>query len=340
MHSAKQRSSSKKFVFMATAFVLTAAIGTAPGIAATKKAPVKKAAARKAATKTKITSSKSVQAEAEPKPAPSPAILLTELGPLTSTPEQVRKALIEKWGFPTWWPAPIGRIITVGENRILRPLFVSRSQSIETFLDSPLTIEQLADRITPPADYVRQSSSSPFEGRQDITFKVGDQVRLTVSLTVTDTTIAEGKYRVEYSVDVQAPPRPDYDIDNPALPAPNFRTLLRVPAGSQTTELFFGVTVRRGLQAPDGTVTRFTTPDYANLYYSAVVQNAPADTGEQFAKNPLPGYISGPYDPPTPDHLILENAAARRLYIINRYGPQTFYISISHQFLPGEIVPN
>jgi hypothetical protein len=325
---------------IATLFA-TATLGPIEASAVTKKPVTKKAVTKKPAKTTtppKTTQTKTAQAT-DTQEAPSPAALIAELGPFTGRPDENLKVLVNKWGFPTWWPAPQGRIISVFEDRTLRPTFLRRQQSLYTYLDSPQTIEQLADRLKPPPEFLRQPAVTQPDGTQQIWFKLGEQYALTVTVKTTDKPIAEGKHQVRYTLFTEKPTTPDSDITSPAPPGQSLKEFLRTPPGSQPNELYVQLTVNRILVSPDGVEQEVSTPNEPDFTYDLLLQNTPPDYATQLAKNPPAGFTQGPYNPPTPEGFIIENPTARRLYMVNQRGPQTFRVSISHKFLPGEILP-
>ncbi len=267
----------------------------------------------------------------------SPAVLVAELGPLKGTPENVRAQLIEKWGFPGWWPSPVGRIVNVThEWTIASDSSGNLRKSLRVFADSALTIEQLASQLAAPADLVRKAAVTGLPGEQAIQFEKNGRDVLEVRLTVRDKSVADGKYEVSYRQstfwDAGAMP-----IFTP--PSPSLAKLSNIPPGASVYAATFQLSVQRFETNPDGSAVEVSTPD-APVYGAQVsFENAPVGYLDQVRKSGFPGFVVDANVVSSTFNVDFTNWPARQVYGIKKLDERRFSTYGFHTFLPGEVLP-
>jgi hypothetical protein len=273
----------------------------------------------------------------------SPSVLVGELGPLKGTPDNVRVQLIDKWGFPGWWPAPLGRIISVGLNRLGANTFGSgtvrgsTNRTLRIFLDASQTIEQLADQLRPPAGFVRKPVSvGPF-GEQTVVFEKDGRVVLSVSLLVTNGSWFDGKYQVRYVLGLCCDPGQEPPLF--VLPSASLAKLSLVPPGAVVDEASFQLSVSRRYENADGSGTEVNTPD-APVYSAFVTfSNAPSGYVDQVRQAPFAGFQLEANTTGNPDYVAFRNTANRETYDLGLLPSKLWMSSVFHTFLAGEILP-
>jgi hypothetical protein len=268
----------------------------------------------------------------------SSGVLLSELGPLKGTPDNVRKQLTEKWGYPSWWPAPAGRIITVSENWAGNiSTGGSRTKLLKLFLDSGQSVEQLADQLNPSGGLTRKAGYVRQSGEQDIPFERDGRIGLLVSLLVTNKSVVDGKFQVTYVLSDSWGPGQEPPVF--ALPSASLAKFSSVPSGASVAEASFQLSVHRGIANTDGSTTELDTPD-APVYAAFVTfDNAPAGFLDQVRKSPFPGFQLDANTTGNANYVSFTNRAARETYDVGQLAKQRFVTSVFHTFLSGEILP-
>jgi hypothetical protein len=291
----------------------------------------KKLAPKKTVTKQASHARNLLAATVKPSPT-KPSALIRELGPLTGSPEDQRNVLVQKWGFPTWWPTPIGRTVTIFESRTVSSTNLNRYQNMLQYLDSPLSIEQLADRLKPPSEYVRQPADTNSQGLQTIIFRRSDTDTVGVELETTGYSVAEGKYRARYWQYGHS--GPGYNINDPTPPGQSLKNLVSLPPGTVELVQYYQLTVARVFLTADGTTKEASTPDAPDFTYRAVLGNAPADYVDQISRKLPPGFKIDTSGPAQPDYLAAENSAERESIVVSKTG-----VEMRHTFKVGEVLP-
>jgi hypothetical protein len=169
-----------------------------------------------------------------------------ELGVFTGSPEAVRDTLVSRWGFPAWWPAVAGRIayVNVGWStdyvQFNGPL--ERQFTVDVLVDPPVSAQLLADKISFPAEFVRQPLK-PDAGGASTGVLVSDAIEYRTNLSnpspllklsVSRVAVINGKHLVNLTFR-----EPIGSGSEVRVPSPALLKLVQLPAGGVWTRADF-----------------------------------------------------------------------------------------------------
>jgi Subtilase family len=231
----------------------------------------------KKASKTKTVKSSGAGATIKLNPTPTP----NEVGVFTSSPEENKRLLIEKWGFPTWWPTGVGHLESVHDQRRKKV----RVTYTEMLSDVPVTVDELAARFTPPAALSRKETYVKENGSTIVWTSNGvlstgsfDFSQLKVSVSQNPQNRPNpGKYRVEYEYQ-------DYvnrtDLFVPTPVGQTIATSLLVPPGP-AYEVFLFATIDDSVQPALQSFSYNVTVDAPSIGEAAIAPLLKVPSGYQ-----------------------------------------------------------